>query len=150
MFQGLSGHGIISNPDKCELGVSQLNFLRHKVTRQGIQPLEDKVAVIRDFPQPTCQCKVQEFLGLMNFYQRFIPNCAATLHPLNDLLPSTETKTQQLNWNANAIEAFQTIKDTLADATFLVHPKPNPLTCIMTGASTAHWGSLATDVVLLE
>ena len=104
VFQGLIEHGIIINPDKCELGVPQLNFL----------------------------------------------NFATTLHPLNDLLPSTETKIQELNWNTNAIKAFQIIKDTLANATFLVHPKSNALTCIMTGATTAYWVSLATDIVFLE
>ena len=36
VFQRLSEHGIIINPDKCELGVPQLNFLRHKIMRQGI------------------------------------------------------------------------------------------------------------------
>ena len=61
VFQRLSEHGIIINPDKCELGVPQLNFLGHKVMGQGIQPLEDKVSVIRDFPQPTSQRKLRDF-----------------------------------------------------------------------------------------
>ena len=117
VFQRLSEHGIIINPDKCEFCVPQLNFLGHKITGQGIQPLEDKVSVIRDFPQPTSQSKVREFLGLVNFYHKFFPKCAVILHPLNDLLSSTKTKTQELQWNTNATKAFQTIKDTLADAT---------------------------------
>ena len=125
VFQRLSEHGIIINPDKCELGVPQLNFLGHKVTGQGIQPLEDKVSVIRDFPQPISQRKLREFLGLVIFYHRFIPNCATTLHPLNDLLSPTKTKMQELHWNPNAIDAFQMINNALADATFMVHPKPN-------------------------
>ena len=78
----------------------------------------------------------------MNFYHRFIPNCAAILHPLNELLSPTKTKTQDLHWNANAIEAFQTIKDTLANTTFLVHPKSNALTCIMTDASDRAVGAV--------
>ena len=130
MFQCLSEHGIIINPDKCEFGVPQLNFLRHKVTGQGIQPMEEKGSVITDFPQPTSQRKLREFLGLVNFYHRFIPNCSAILHPLNDLLSSTKTKTQELHWNTNATEAFQTVKATLANVTLLVHPKPNAPTCI--------------------
>ena len=47
-----------------------------------------------------------------------------------------------LHWNINAIEAFQMIKDTLADATLLVHPKSNALTCIMTDASDRAVGAV--------
>ena len=142
VFQRLSEHGIIINPDKCEFGVPQLNFLGHKVTGQGIQPMEEKVSVIRDFPQPTSQRKLREFLGLVNFYHRFIPNCSAILHPLNNLLSSTKTKTQELHWNTNATEAFQTVKATLANVTLLVHPKPNAPTCIMTDASDKAVGAV--------
>ena len=78
----------------------------------------------------------------MNFYRRFIPNYVAILHLLNDLLSFTKTKTQELHRNTNATEAFQTIKDTLAGAIFLVHPKPNALTCIMTDASDKAVGAV--------
>ena len=94
----------------------------------------------QSFCHPTSQCNLWEFLGLVNFYHRFIPNCSATLHPRNDLL--SPTKTQELHWNANAIEAFQMIKDALADATFLVHPKPNALTCIMSDTSDRAVGAM--------
>ena len=142
VFQRLSEHGIIINPDKCEFGVPQPNFLGHKVIGQGIQPMEEKVSVIRDFPQPTSRRKLREFLGLVNFYHRFIPNCSAILHPLNDLLSSTKIKTQELHWNTNATEAFQTVKATLANVTLLVHPNPNAPTCIMTDASDKAVGAV--------
>ena len=142
VFEYLSEHGIIINPEKCEFGIHQLNFLGHKVNSHGIQPLEDKVSVIRDIPQPTSQRKLQEFLGLVNFYHRFIPNCADILYPLNNLLSIAKTTTQELPWNANSTEAFQTVKYTLADATLLVHPKPNAPTCIMTNASDRAVGAV--------
>ena len=91
---------------------------------------------------PTSQRNLWEFLGLVNFYHRFILNCVATLHPLNDLLSPNKTKTQEVHWNAYAIETFQMMKDPLADATFLVHPKPNALTCIMTDASDRAVGAV--------
>ena len=48
----LKEYGIIINPSKCEIGVSGLQFLGHLVDSQGIRPLEEKVQVIHDFPQP--------------------------------------------------------------------------------------------------
>ena len=66
-------HGVVINPHKCLFGVSSLNFLGHHIDRQGVTPLQDKVQVVRDFPQPTSQRKLQEFMGLVNFYHRFLP-----------------------------------------------------------------------------
>ncbi len=67
-------------------GVPALDFLGYRLDANGIRPLEQKVQVIRDFPLPTSQRKLREFLGLVNFYRRFIPHCAATLKPITDLL----------------------------------------------------------------
>ena len=82
----LSDYGIVINVAKCVLGVSCLDFLGHKVDAQGESPLDAKVGVIFNFPQPISQRKLREFIVLNNFYHRFIPNCAAILEPLNSML----------------------------------------------------------------
>ena len=94
MLERLNDHGILINPAKCVFGAEQLYFLGHHVDSQGIRPLEEKVEVVRDFPQPTTWRKLREFLGLVNFYHRFIPGCADILHPLNDLLTSSTDSTK--------------------------------------------------------
>ena len=75
----LDANGIVINPKKCVLGVASLEFLGHQVDRQGIRPLEEKVNVIRQFPQPTSPRTLRQFLGLVNFYHRFIPGCTRIL-----------------------------------------------------------------------
>ena len=67
-------YGILINPVKCVLGVSELRFLGHHVNKAGVSPVADQVQVIMDFPQPTTLCKLREFLGLVNFYHRFLPD----------------------------------------------------------------------------
>ena len=52
VFECLTQHGIVINPNKCLFGASELDFLRHHIDCNGITPLQDKVQVIRDFPQP--------------------------------------------------------------------------------------------------
>ena len=79
VLQRLSDHGIVINPRKCKFGVPTLQFLGHQVDSTGIRPLDDKVKAIRDFPKPNSQRKLREFLGLVNFYHRFLPHCAAIL-----------------------------------------------------------------------
>lgn len=79
-------HGMVINPRKCLWSWSSWipripgGQPRHKIPGR-------KVQVIRDFPQPTTQRKLHEFLGLVNYYYRFIPGCADILHPINNLLP---------------------------------------------------------------
>ena len=82
-------YGIPINPAKCVLGVKELCFLGHHVNKDGISPLPEQVQVIRDSPQPVTFSKLREFLGLVNLYHRFIPNCADILTPLNALLKAT-------------------------------------------------------------
>ena len=142
VLQRLSEHGILINPAKCLFGVEQLDFLGHHVDRHGIRPLEEKVQVIRNFPQPTTQRKPREFLGLVNFYHRFIPNCAQIIRPLNDLLTSHKNSTQSIPWSDSATEAFANIKDALAKATLLAHPKPDALTSIISDASDTAVGAV--------
>ena len=98
--------------------------------------------VIQDFPQPTTQRKLREFLGLVNFYHRFVPNCAGILQPLNTLLSGPKDRAQTLVWTDTASSAFRKIKETLANATLLSHPKPGALTCIMTDASDTAVGAV--------
>ena len=112
VLQRLSEHGILVNPSKCVMGVTDLEFLGHRVNAQGISPLEEKVQAVREFPKPTTQCKLREFLGLINFYHRFIPNCAAILDPINKLLTTSKDSKTELTW---ATAAFTEIKDLLAN-----------------------------------
>ena len=124
VFQRLSDHGILINPSKCLFGVAELEFLGHHVSSEGIRPLEHKVEAVRKFPQPTSARQLREFLGLINFYHRFVPHCAQILRPLNVLLTAARPS-QPLCWTEEATQAFGDIKEALAQATLLSHPKPS-------------------------
>ena len=91
------------------------------------------------FPsQPSSNRKLREFIGLVNFYHRFLPHCADLMHPLHALLSST-TKTP---WTDDTLAAFNAIKDALANATLLSYPKPDAPTCLMTDASDTEVGAV--------
>ncbi len=141
LLQRLDDNGLTINSKKCAFGVPSLEFLGHHVSSKGILPLEDKVQVIRSFPQPTSQCKLREFLGMVNFYRRFLPSCAATLQPLDQLLTHPKDKATPLEWTDESLSAFNKTKEALAEATLLNHPKPNAPTCLMTDASDTAVGA---------
>ena len=132
-------HGIVINPSKCQFGVTSLEFLGHYIDSNGILPLKDKTKVIQDFPVPTSIRKLRQFLGLINFYRRFIPNCAEVLQPLTDLLAG-KSKNQPIQLSETALDAFEKAKTSLAEATLLFHPNPEASLCLMTDASNVAIG----------
>ena len=137
---------MIINPSNCEFGVNHLTFLGHFVTAQGIQPLPDKVEAIQQFPQPNTQCKLREFLGLINFYHRFTPHYADIVRPLHTLLAKTKTK-QLLAWDDNTVKAFKDIKQAIASASLLSYPTPDAPTNIMTDASNTAVGAVLQQLI---
>ena len=147
VFMRLSDHGIQINPAKCVFGVDSLEFLGHQVDKDGIRPLEEKVQVVRDYPQPTTQRKLRRFLGLINFHHRFIPGCAQILQPLNDLLSSAIKKDAPLRWTDGSLAAFQAIKEALANASLLFHPQPHAPTRIVTDASDVAIGAVLQQLI---
>ena len=142
VLERLSEYGILVNPAKCVFGAAQLEFLGHHVDSQGIRPLEQKVRVIREFPQPTTQRKLREFLGLINFYHRFIPGGADILQPLHALLTTAKSSNKVVEWNDSADAAFNAIKEALAKATLLFHPMPDAPTNIISDASDTAVGAV--------
>ena len=68
------------------LGVPEVQFLGHMVSARGIIPLPEKVATICAFPQPETVGQLMSYLGMVNFYLRFIRGAAGALKPHTDPL----------------------------------------------------------------
>ncbi|GFV91005.1 hypothetical protein TNCV_1248911 [Trichonephila clavipes] len=83
LFTRLQQYGLSLKPSKCIFGVTTIKFLGFKVSESGIEPLSDRVDCILNFPQPTTLTQLRRFLGLFNFYRRFVPKAAHLLAPLN-------------------------------------------------------------------
>ena len=159
VLERLQDHGILINTAKSVFGVPELDFLSYHLDASGIRPLEERVQVIRDFFLPTTQRKLREFLGLINFYRRFIPHCAAVLQSLNDMLKHSPRPSDTLNWSDTAVTAFSEIKQALADASLLVHPVPDAPNlsddrcirhCSRCRAATIHQWKLVPHCILLK
>ena len=115
-----------------------------RVSAIGITPLSSNVQAIMDYPQPTTTSQLRWFLGLVNFYHRFVPHCADILQPLHSLLSAhpTRPKSTPLMWTPDAEQAFASIKTALADASLLNHPHPTAEVCLMTDASLTGVGGV--------
>ncbi|BHF80139.1 hypothetical protein SprV_0702326300 [Sparganum proliferum] len=139
VFDRLDQFGVVINPSKCVLGVPSLDFLGHHVDAQGLRPLSSKVEAIRGIPPPTSKRQLQRFLGMVNFYRRFLPNCADLMLPLTNLLSGPKGP---LELRGHSLTAFERIKTSLADATLLTHPAPEAPLSLMVDASTVAVGAV--------
>ncbi|GBM50713.1 Transposon Ty3-G Gag-Pol polyprotein, partial [Araneus ventricosus] len=123
LFKRFQDQGVRINPSKCNFGKSQVNFLGYKITEKGIQPMEDKVSSIVNFPKPSTVQEMRRFLAMMNFYRRFIPHAASTQAPLFSYLKGAKKKDKRtIVWTVEAEKALQQCKNYLANAATLVHP----------------------------
>ena len=133
LFGALQRFGLVLNSSKCEFGVREIDFLGHRVTSEGIKPMQKKVEAVRQFVRPRSVKALQRFLGLVNFYRRFLPGVAAVLRPLTDTLAGAPW---QLTWDSHMTSSFDQAKQLLADATLPFHPISNAELQIHTDASS--------------
>jgi hypothetical protein len=86
VLQRLQQYGLVLNMEKCELGRQQVDFLGDRITAKGAAPIARHMEAVQNFPRPQDKKQLQSFLGLVNFYRRFIPAAARILLPLTDAL----------------------------------------------------------------
>ncbi|UYV78472.1 hypothetical protein LAZ67_16001606 [Cordylochernes scorpioides] len=141
IFKRLSDHGLTINISKSVFGKPSLEFLGHIIDNKGIKPLPEKIRIVKDFPQPNSTRQLQRFIGLVNFYHRFIKNSSHILAPLYSLL-KTKSPNASLNWTSDTLEAFQNIKNALAKNTLLNYPQPNSTLSVLVDASNVAVGGV--------
>ena len=134
VFKRLSENSLIISLEKCVFGADQVDFLGHHISQQGYSPRKAKMDAIQSFPPPTDSKQLQQFLGMINFYRKFLPNRAALLKPLYEAVKGTHKKTQ-LNWTSDMQTAFNAAKCSLSASATLAHPLPNSTIALTTDAS---------------
>jgi cleavage and polyadenylation specificity factor subunit 1 len=97
------------------------------------------VKAITNFEVPSSKAALQRFLGMINFYHRFIPGIARHLGPLH---AATNIKGQRITWSADCQSAFASAKMALSTATLLVFPDPTAETALTTDASDQAIGAV--------
>ena len=98
-----------------------IEYLGHKISDKGIQPTEEKVRAIVKAPAPNNVTQLKAFLGMLNYYAKFLPNLSSNLAPLYKLL---QKKVRWL-WSEEQRQAFQQAKQALTSAKVLVHYDPS-------------------------
>ncbi|KAL0150485.1 hypothetical protein M9458_054302 [Cirrhinus mrigala] len=106
--------------DKCEFFQSAVEYLGHVIDASGLHTSPSKVKAIVDAPTPKNVSQLRSFLGLLNYYGRFIPNIATLLKPLHKLLCHENS----WRWSTECQETFKRAKETLLKSKALTHFDP--------------------------
>ena len=78
----LSGAGMRLKPEKCFFMLQEVEYLGHTISSKGIQPTTNKIRAIVEAPQPKNVSQLKSFFGMLNYYEKFLPNLSTHLASL--------------------------------------------------------------------
>jgi hypothetical protein len=117
VLEKLRTAGLYAKLEKCVFHQPQVGFLGYIIYGEGLSMDPKKIRTITKWKKPATVRDIQCFLGFANFYRIFIRNYSKIAAPLTRL-----TRKDKLEWNAEANQAFETLKKAFTMAPILTHP----------------------------
>jgi hypothetical protein len=118
ILEKLREHKLYAKFSKCEFWLSEVGFLGHIVTKDGIVVDPAKVTTVIEWEPPKNVGEVRSFLGLAGYYRRFIENFSKIAKPMTELLK----KEKKFEWTEGCENSFQELKKRLVSAPVLCLP----------------------------
>ena len=112
--------------EKCSFGQTELEFLGHIVSGEGIKPSPKKIEALQKMPYPQTIKQLQSQLGFFNYFSRFIPNFASHAGPLYRLI----TKERKFKIIQEDRKALDHMKKFLLETTFCYQMLEGFLDCM--------------------
>lgn len=139
----LMEHNVTANFEKSLFFVEKLVYLGFEISSHGIRPSSEKVKAIIGASPPKDLTSVRSFLGLINFYGKFIPNLQSRLSPIHKLLQ----KNVKFEWTSECQKVFEDIKKIIVESPLLVHFDPSKEIVLTCDASPYGVGGILSNVV---
>jgi Reverse transcriptase (RNA-dependent DNA polymerase)/RNase H-like domain found in reverse transcriptase/Integrase zinc binding domain/Chromo (CHRromatin Organisation MOdifier) domain len=117
VLERLAEHGLHLKATKCQFHQTEISFLGFVISEHGISMDPEKIRAITSWPIPKSVLDIQIFLGLANFYRRFIKNFSKITSPITRLLK----KGVIFGWDKAANNAFKALKKAFTSAPILRH-----------------------------
>ncbi|EIE80639.1 hypothetical protein RO3G_05344 [Rhizopus delemar RA 99-880] len=147
IIQRLTKVNLILNPDKCHFAQSTVYLLGFCVDAKGSRLDPRKVTNALTWPRPSSGKEIQRFLGLVNYFRKYLPNISEVTAPLDKL--RFEGKLDKL-WTSEQESAFEKIKALLSSAPLLHHPDLEQPFYVATDASNYSIGAVLYQVIKNE
>lgn len=143
VLQRLEQYGLRANLDKCQFFKDQISYCGHVIDKAGLHKSNEKTNAVENAPTPENVSQLRSFLGLVNYYHRFLPNLATVVGPLNELLQNNKKWT----WTAKCDDAFAKVKELITSEQVLCHYNPTLPVRLATDASPYGIGAVLSHVM---
>lgn len=139
VLERLRRHGLVINIEKCVFAQSEVEFLGHEISADGVRPLSQRVQAVENYKQPDTVAELKTFVALVNVYKRFLPRATHVQEPLRKFLAGNKKNDKtKICWDAESLQAFEDCKQLLRNATLLHYPDPSkPLALFVDASNTA-------------
>lgn len=134
----LQEHSLHLNPAKCEFFRTNISYLGHIISADGLSPDPAKTAAVRNWPVPTDKTNLRRVLGLTSYLRRYVPNYAKIAGPLNQLTADTAI----FEWTTEAQVAFDLLKEKLTSPEVMMTCDPSLPFDLFTDASDEAIGAV--------
>lgn len=141
VFEKLDEAGLTLKQSKCRFGLQRISYFRHIIDKEGLHPAPKKIEAIAKAPSPKNVKELRAFLGLVNYYHKFLPNLSSVLSPLYQLLQQNI----KWKWTTTHTETFEKVKELLQSSTLLVHFDPEKDLLITADASPYGLGAVLSN-----
>ena len=138
LLERLRAIGLQLNNDKCKIGLTEIPYIGHLLSEQGVKPDPSKVDAIVNMPCPTNKQDLQRFLGMLAYLSKFIPNMAEESAPLRRLLE----KNVQWHWSEEHTKSLDSLKTLLTKAPVLKYYAINEPLVLSVDASSEGLGAV--------
>lgn len=143
IFKRLQDNGLRLNVSKCVFGKPRLEFLGYDVSKEGIEPTEERIKTISNYPEPKNVQELRRFLGILNFYKESIPKSAHTQRPLYKYLCTAKKNDRtKIQLKEDEKRAFEECKESIKAAVTLSHPSAQQTLGLMCDASDSCCGGV--------
>ncbi|UYV62905.1 K02A2.6-like [Cordylochernes scorpioides] len=142
VFDKLRQYNMKLKLSKCIFGRTEVKYLGHIISHNQLKPDPGKVKSIQDFPRPDTVKKVRQFMGLANYYRKFVKDFSKISFPLVRLT----RKNQPFFWNEEVEESFAKLKMALSTKPVLAIYNPDYPSKVYTDASKYGIGAILTQI----
>ena len=141
VFSCLQEAGLKMKRSKCDFFKSEIHYLGHLISPEGISPLPNKLDSIKHMPVPNSTKEIKQFLGLTGYYRKFVPRFADISRPLTTLTK----KDAKFEWTSACQKSFELLKKALCGEPVLKYADTSKPYTLYTDASKYGWAGVLTQ-----
>ena len=141
VFSHLREAGLKMKRSKCDFFKSEIHYLGHLISPEGISQLPNKLDSIKHMPVPNSAKEIKQFLGLTGYYRKFVPRFADISRPLTTLTK----KDAKFEWTSACQKSFELLKEALCGEPVLKYADTSKLYTLYTDASKYCWAGVLTQ-----